>query len=86
MAQVTIYTKATCPYCVNAKLLLKSKNVPFVEFDMLKISDEDRQALVQKTNGYRTAPQIFIGEQFIGGFDQLNKLNQEGKLDALLTA
>lgn len=86
MTQVTIYTKPLCPYCINAKTLLKSKNVDYVEFDMHDISSQDRQALSEKTNGYRTVPQIFIGETFIGGFDQLNQLNQTGKLDAMLKA
>ncbi|UXZ05324.1 glutaredoxin 3 [Moraxella nasicaprae] len=84
MKEVTIYTKATCPYCINAKLLLQNKGVMFNEIGILNISDEERAQLSAKTNGYRTVPQIFIGDTFIGGFDQLNKLNQEGKLDAML--
>ena len=51
---------------------------------MYDITAEDRAALSAKTNGYRTVPQIFIGDNFIGGFDQLNKLNADGKLDELL--
>lgn len=84
MKEVTIYTKATCPYCINAKLLLQNKGVMFNEIGILNISDEERAQLSARTNGYRTVPQIFIGDTFIGGFDQLNKLNQEGKLDAML--
>lgn len=83
-ATVTIYTTPVCPYCNNAKQLLKSKGVEYQEIAMQNLSAEDRASLMQKTNNYRTVPQIFIGEEFIGGFDQLNKLNQEGKLDALL--
>ncbi len=81
---VTIYTTPVCPYCNNAKTLLKSKGVDYQEIQMYDLSSEERSALSQKTNGYRTVPQIFIGEQFIGGFDQLNQLNQQGKLDELL--
>ena len=51
---------------------------------MYHINAEDREALSAKTNGYRTVPQIFIGDNFIGGFDQLNQLNADGKLDELL--
>lgn len=84
MKTVTLYTTPTCPYCVAAKQLLTNKSVNFDEISMYDISSEDRQALSDKTNGYRTVPQIFIGETFIGGFDQLNQLNQEGKLDQML--
>ncbi|MFB6347904.1 glutaredoxin 3 [Moraxella marmotae] len=84
MKTVTIYTKPTCPYCIAAKQLLNNKSVAFDEISVYDISQETRQELSVKTNGYRTVPQIFIGETFIGGFDQLNKLNNDGKLDELL--
>jgi glutaredoxin 3 len=51
---------------------------------MHDISSDERRALMQKTNNYRTVPQIFVGDTFIGGFDELNQLNQQGKLDELL--
>ena len=51
---------------------------------MHDISSAERQELMKKTNNYRTVPQIFIGDAFIGGFDELNKLNQQGKLDDML--
>ncbi|MBO6198498.1 MAG: glutaredoxin, partial [Psychrobacter sp.] len=54
------------------------------EIGMHDISREERQALMQKTNNYRTVPQIFIGDTFVGGFDELNQMNQQGKLDELL--
>ena len=81
---VTIYTTATCPYCIRAKHLLSNKGVQFTEINMPSISSEERQALSQKTNNYRTVPQIFIGEKFIGGSDDLTKLEREGSLDSLL--
>lgn len=84
MKTVTIYTTPTCPYCVAAKQLLTSKSINFDEISMYDISSADRQALSAKTNGYRTVPQIFIGETFVGGFDQLNALNNQAKLDEML--
>lgn len=81
---VIIYTKTTCPYCINAKRLLEHKAVAYQEILFPSLSEEEKEALSQRTNGYRTVPQIFINDTFVGGFDQLNKLNQEGKLDALL--
>lgn len=81
---IIIYTKTTCPYCINAKHLLDQKGVEYSEILFPSLSDDEHLALSQKTNGYRTVPQIFINDTFIGGFDQLNQLNQQGKLDALL--
>ena len=84
MAFVKIYTTPSCPYCVRAKMLLNNKGVSFEEVSMYDVSSEERQQLAQKTNNYRTVPQIFINDQFIGGFDQLYALEREGKLDQLL--
>lgn len=84
MPVVKVYTTAVCPYCNNAKQLLKSKGVEFQEIGFQTLSNEERQELAQKTNNYRTVPQIFIGDIFVGGFNELNNLNQQGKLDDML--
>lgn len=86
MQPVTIYVKQTCPYCINAKRLLEQKGVTYSEFDVTKMSDDELDEVAIKTNHYRTVPKIFIGETFVGGFDNLNKLNKEGKLDEMLAA
>lgn len=86
MQPVTIYVKQTCPYCINAKRLLEQKGVTYSEFDVTKMSDDELDEVAIKTNHYRTVPKIFIGETFVGGFDNLNKLNKEGKLDEMLSA
>ena len=83
-AQVKVYTTPICPYCSSSKQLLKSKGVDYEEIGMHDSSSAERQELMKKTNNYRTVPQIFIGDAFIGGFDELNKLNQQGKLDDML--
>lgn len=82
MKPVKIYTTPSCPYCHRAKRLLQKKNVPFEEIDVAG-DDEARAALVQRT-GERTVPQIFIGETHVGGSDELQALESQGKLDALL--
>ena len=81
---VKVYTTPICPYCTNAKKLLDSKGIEYQELSMYDISSEERRELMQKTNNYRTVPQIFIGDTFVGGFDELNQMNQQGKLDELL--
>ncbi|BCU65855.1 glutaredoxin 3 [Acinetobacter bouvetii DSM 14964 = CIP 107468] len=83
MAEVTIYSTAVCPYCIRAKQLLERKGVTFKEVNLSNEAPEVRVELMQRTK-HRTVPQIFIGEQFIGGFDQLYALEREGKLDDLL--
>lgn len=81
---VTLYTTPTCPYCINAKKLLNDKGVSFTDININDISSDERATLSQKTKNHRTVPQIFIGDTFIGGFDQLKELHQSGKLDAML--
>lgn len=81
MQAVTIYTTSTCPYCDRAKQLLNQKNIPFKEIDVTDSSD--REAMMERANGRKTVPQIFIGEHHVGGFDDLNALKTE-ELNALL--
>lgn len=75
---VKIYTKESCPYCVKAKTLLNSLAIPFDEHDVTN-NPEIIEELSQKS-GFRTVPQIFVGDQCLGGFTDIEKLHQEGKL------
>jgi glutaredoxin 3 len=82
MKSVKIYTTPYCPYCVRAKRLLERKGVPYEEID---VADDDRARIdLAERTGRLTVPQIFIGEEHVGGSDDLHALEQEGKLDALL--
>ncbi len=83
MKTVEIYTSPFCGYCHAAKRLLKSKNVSFTEIDVMGDAAK-RQAMMTRANGGHTVPQIFIGDQHVGGFDEMNALNRAGKLDTLL--
>ncbi|KGT47168.1 MULTISPECIES: glutaredoxin 3 [Acinetobacter] len=83
MAEVIIYSTTVCPYCIRAKQLLERKGVEYKEINLSKEDPQVRLDLMQRTN-HRTVPQIFINDQFIGGFDQLYALEREGKLDELL--
>lgn len=84
MTNITIYTKAFCPYCVDAKLLLTEKGQAFEEIDICRNPDL-RPMMIDRTGGGSTVPQIFIGERHIGGCDDLYALERAGKLDALFT-
>lgn len=85
MRKVVLYTTPTCGYCIRAKRLLSSKQVPFEEID---VSGDFRlrQEMVQKAHGKMTVPQIFIGDEHIGGCDELYDLEHAGSLDPLLKA
>lgn len=82
MPKILIYTAHRCGYCVMAKRLLDSKNVTYTEINV----DEQagmREEMMTRTRR-RTVPQIYIGDFHVGGFDDLNALNQAGKLNVLL--
>ncbi|CAN5790510.1 glutaredoxin 3 [soil metagenome] len=85
MTQVTIYTKPFCPYCVRAISLLEKKGVAFTEIEAA-FDPEKRQEMMQRSNGRATFPQIFIGDDHIGGCDDIMALDRDGKLDPLLAA
>lgn len=85
MVDVTIYTRMMCGYCSAAKRLLDSKGVAYTEHDA-SFSPELRQQMISRANGRSTFPQIFIGDQHVGGCDELHALEREGRLDTLLQA
>lgn len=83
MADIEIYTTKVCPYCIRAKNLLNAKDADFKEIDLTG-DDAGREALLKRSNGMRTVPQIFINGQHIGGYDNLAELEEKGELDKLL--
>ena len=84
MKPVRVYTKTYCPYCVRAKALLDRKKVPYQEIS-IETDPDGAQKLFAQT-GFRTVPQIFIGDECIGGFDDLQALETSGELDKKLKA
>lgn len=83
MIDVVIYTTMYCGYCHRAKAILASKGVQYKEIK-LDGDNEGRIELMQKT-GLRTVPQIWVGDQHIGGCDELMVLDRSGTLDQMLT-
>lgn len=80
--QVVIYTLRSCPFCVRAKSLFDAKQVRYEEIDVT--SDQDGRMRISSRSGHRTFPQIFIGDAFIGGCDELYMLERAGELDPML--
>ena len=83
MPDVEIYSKTTCPYCIRAKRLLDAKAPGYREY-VVDMGGPDKAAMVQRSGGRTTVPQIFIGGSHIGGCDDLMALDHTGKLDQLL--
>lgn len=84
MPNVLIYTSAWCPYCIRAKGLLNQKGVDFEEISV--DGKPDLRADMARKAGKTSVPQIWIGEQHVGGCDDLFALERTGKLDPLLQA
>lgn len=79
---IVIYGSETCAYCTAARMLLKKKGVTWEEIPVSR--DADKHAEMIARSGRNSVPQIFIGEQSIGGFDELYALDLDGELDRLL--
>jgi glutaredoxin 3 len=83
MPPVTIYTTPYCSYCLRAKNLLTRKGVTFEEIDVSE-SSALRDAMIKRSGGRYTVPQIFVGARHVGGSDELHALDAKGDLDPLL--
>lgn len=84
-SSVTIYTTTSCVFCLRAKDYLRSKGVAYEEVDVTGDAGA-RSWLVERSNGQRTVPQIFVGEVHVGGYTDLVALDREGKFRPLLAA
>ena len=83
MQKVVIYSGPMCNFCSAAKHLLNKKKISYTEFDIA--ADQSKmQEMHEKTKGARTIPQIFIGETYVGGYQELKALEVAGKLNSLL--
>jgi glutaredoxin 3 len=82
--QIVIYGTQYCPYCIAARQLFDAKSVQY-QYIAVDNNPDLRDNLIQRS-GQRTVPQIWIGEQHIGGFTDLRKLALTGELDHLLSA
>jgi glutaredoxin 3 len=83
MPEILIYTTKICPYCIMAKRLLDRKGLQYTE---INVDEKDglREEMMAKTKR-RTVPQIYIGDFHVGGFEELYALEQQNKLDVLLS-
>jgi glutaredoxin 3 len=85
MVDITLYTKAFCPFCSRAKALLDRKGAVYVEHD-ITMGGPKRAEMLGRSNGASTVPQIFIDGAHVGGCDDLMALDASGRLDPLLAS
>jgi glutaredoxin 3 len=78
-----MYTTAVCPFCIRAKQLLRARGVSEIEEIRIDL-DRDQLAEMMRITGRRTVPQIFIDDYHVGGCDDLQALDREGRLTPLL--
>lgn len=83
MTKIEVYSTGVCPYCVAAKNLLKAKGLTW---DDIRVDTDpvQRDAMLERSGGRRTVPQIFINDQHVGGYDDLVAADRSGKLAELL--
>ena len=81
---VTLYTTDACSRCVSAKALLTKRGIGYEEINLAR--DPDGRMQLQKRTGMVTFPQIVIGDETIGGFDELLAADRQGRLKRLLEA
>lgn len=79
---MVMYVKDWCPYCHRARALLDKKGVEYTEIDIER--HPERRAEMITRSGRRTVPQIFIGDTYVGGCDELVALDRAGGLEPLL--
>ena len=84
MPKVVMYCTNSCPYCVRAEKLLKKRGAKIEKIDVAGKPDLWKE--MEKITNRNTVPQIFIGDQHIGGYDDLSEFDMAGKLEPLLNS
>ena len=71
MTTAIVWSKDQCPYCDQAKALLKSRGIEYEERNVSL--DWTREQLLEAVPNARTVPQIFLDEELVGGFNELRQ-------------
>ena len=81
--KILIYSSMLCPYCFAAKTLLKKLNLKFEEV-LVDNNSKVKKKMIELSDGRTSVPQIFFGENHVGGYDDLKRYYEEGKLNLFL--
>ncbi len=82
MKKITVYSSPFCTYCLAAKRLLYELQLPYEEVD-LAFDDNLRDQLIEKYH-WQTVPIILIGDECIGGYEELRALHKNNSLNEML--
>lgn len=82
---ILMYSTAVCPHCIRAEGLLRNKGITKVEKVRVDLDAARREEMIART-GKRSVPQIYIGDTYVGGCDELYALDRAGRLDPLLAS
>jgi glutaredoxin 3 len=80
--EITMYSSAWCPFCIQAKRLFDSKGIPYKE--IMVDGDAKMRAKMMQESGRHTVPQIWIDDFHVGGCDDLFLLERSAKLDSMI--
>ena len=83
MKKILIYSCLICPYCISAKRLLENEKLEYSEI-VVDNNNEERQKMIELSNGSTSVPQIFFDNFHVGGFDDLKKIYDMGNLTEML--
>jgi glutaredoxin 3 len=81
---ITLYTTDACPFCVRVKQLLDARDVQYEEINLAR--DADGRAKLSQRTGMLTFPQVLIGDELVGGFQETLAADRSGRLQQLLSA
>jgi glutaredoxin 3 len=84
MPEITVYTTEPCSFCTRVKQLLGARGLPYTEVNLAKDAD-GRAELAQRT-GMMSFPQVLIGDELVGGFQETLQADRSGRLQELLAA
>jgi glutaredoxin 3 len=84
MSEVVVYTTNACGFCARVKMLLKARKIEFREINIA--GDPEAYVKLAKSTGMMTMPQVFVGEAFVGGYQETAEADRSGRLKELLAA
>jgi len=84
MSDITVYTTEPCSFCNRVKGLLRSHGAEYTEINLSK--DPEGRAELARRTGMMSFPQVLIGEQLLGGYAEVQRAADDGRLDEILAA
>ncbi len=84
MAEVVVYSKVPCPYCVQVERLLQAREIPYEKIDLT--GDVAAISELSAKTGMFTLPQVFVDGMLVGGYTETAAADKSGELAKLVAA